>query len=81
VLATNGAGRGPAKRLGIGQYVPFAPFFFILLEERLSPRMRYKGAEHTASLSWDLSPSLTDVEQVLQPHLGKTIRDIGELDV
>jgi light-regulated signal transduction histidine kinase (bacteriophytochrome) len=32
VLATNGAGRGPAKRLGIGQYVPFTPFFFILLE-------------------------------------------------
>jgi hypothetical protein len=31
VLATNGDGRGPVKRLGIGKYVPFTPFFFILL--------------------------------------------------
>ena len=31
VLTTNGAGHGPAKRLAIGKYVPFTPFFFILL--------------------------------------------------
>jgi hypothetical protein len=50
-------------------------------EERLSLRMRYKGREHMACLSWDPPPSLIDVEQVLRTHLGTTIRDIGELDV
>jgi hypothetical protein len=50
------------------------------LEERLSLRMRYQDREHMACLSWDPPPSLTEVEQVLRAHLGKTIRDIGELD-
>lgn len=50
-------------------------------EERLSLRMRYEGQEHTAGLSWDPPPSLTDVEQLLRAHLGRTIKDIGELDV
>ena len=50
-------------------------------EDRLSLRMHYKGHEHTAGLSWDPPPSLSDVEQVLRAHLGHTIRAIGDLDV
>ena len=51
------------------------------LEDRLTLRMRYKGREHMACLSWDPPPSLTDVEQVLRAHLGNTITDIGDLEV
>jgi hypothetical protein len=43
--------------------------------------MRHEGREYMACLSWDPPPSLTNVEQVLRAHLGKTVRDIGELEV
>ena len=36
-------GACPAKRLGIGQYVPFIQFFFILL-----------GGHHAVSLAWPM---------------------------
>ena len=72
-------GRGPSDAFGADGVLESVSVR--RLEDRLSLRMRYKGREHMACLSWDPPPSLTDVEQVLRAHLGNTITDIGDLDV
>lgn len=72
-------GRGPSDAFGADGVLESVSVR--RLEEPLSLRMRYKGREHMACLSWDPPPSLTDVEQVLRAHLGNTITDIGDLDV
>jgi hypothetical protein len=51
------------------------------LEDYLALRMRYAGREHSGRLQWDPPPMLTQVELILQANHGKTIKDLGELDV
>ncbi len=51
------------------------------LDATLFLRMRHEGRDHSGRLEWDPPPLLPAVEQVLQANLGKTIRDLGELDV
>jgi len=50
-------------------------------EDRLALRMRYEGREHIGRLQWDPPPMVTTVELILQANLGKTIKDLGGLDV
>ncbi len=50
-------------------------------DDRLSLRMNHEGLEHLAGLQWDPPPLINDVLQVLQANLGKTIRDLGDLEV
>jgi hypothetical protein len=51
------------------------------LGKRLSLTIEYDGREHIGSLEWDAPPSLEAVESVLKASIGKSIRDIGAVDV
>jgi hypothetical protein len=43
--------------------------------------MRFEAREYVGMLTWDPPPSIEAVEQLLQANLGRSLEEIGDLDV
>jgi hypothetical protein len=43
--------------------------------------MKFDGREHHGILAWDKPPSMTDVERALRGQIGRTIQEIGDVEI
>lgn len=72
---------GPGDRFALGDEGVLTGVRVNAKERHLMLTMRWEGRENVGVLQWDGPPDLKTVENLLKDQVGKSIRDVGNLDL